>query len=114
MTKTATRSRDGRGIRWDGNRWEVDRKRSIDTSGSSRALPLRLKAPWADTAATRIRNGAGKFAYLVFTTDEDTLAASPSSRSATSASFAPSSASARRQTRLAGANLHLFPIDGAN
>jgi transcriptional regulator with XRE-family HTH domain len=63
-------------IRWDGARWQIDRERSVDTTRFDQRAASNLRAHWTDAAAAQIRAGAeGQFSYLVFTTDDATLAA---------------------------------------
>jgi transcriptional regulator with XRE-family HTH domain len=99
-------------IRWNGARWEVDRERSIETTRFGPRGGAYLRAHWADVAAARMRTtDDGFFSYLVFTTDEPTLARLRELQLDYFRAFRALVASAPRNTRIAVANMHLFAID---
>jgi transcriptional regulator with XRE-family HTH domain len=99
-------------IRRSGARWEVDRERSIDTTRFDPRGGAVLRAHWAAEAAARMRAGEdGKFAYLVFTTDEPTLAALHELQRRHFRELRALVASSPRNTRIAVANFHIFTID---
>jgi transcriptional regulator with XRE-family HTH domain len=99
-------------IRRSGARWEVERERSIDTTRFDPRGGALLRAHWAAEAAARMRAGQdGKFAYLVFTTDEPTLAALHELQRKHFRELRALVASSPRNTRIAVANFHIFTID---
>lgn len=100
-------------IRWDGARWQPDRERSIDTTRFERTAAASLRAHWAEMAADRIRADpeAGAFAYLVFTTDDATLAALRELQLGYFRAFRALVASSPTNTRVAVANMHVLTID---
>lgn len=99
-------------INWDGERYTLDRDRSVDTSRSvPRALGT-LRAYWTEQAKNRITTGGpGGFAYLVFTTDDATLAAIEELRLRFFRELRALVASSPSAQRVAVANVQLFPID---
>jgi transcriptional regulator with XRE-family HTH domain len=99
-------------IRWERERWVVDRERSIDTTrGDPRAATV-SRDFWTQMAADRIRaGGPGQFAYLVFSTDEDTLVALRELHLRYFRELRGLVASSPRNERVAVANLHLFEVD---
>lgn len=99
-------------IRWDGTRWVVDRDRSVDTTAFAPRAAARLREHWTELARTRIAGGGeGLFGYLVFSTDDDTLAAIHELRLRFFRELRALVASSRHATRVAVANVQLFPID---
>jgi transcriptional regulator with XRE-family HTH domain len=99
-------------IRWDGDRWVLDRERSVDTTrGDPRAGRLSRRF-WTERARERIAAaGEGQFAYLVFTTDEATLAALRELHLRYYRELRGLVASAPTNERVVVANLQLFPVD---
>jgi transcriptional regulator with XRE-family HTH domain len=97
-------------IRWAGARWQVDRERSVDTTRGERAGARTLQAHWTDVAAARIRADDGKFSYLVFTTDDATLAALAELQLRHFRELRALAASSTSNTRVAVLNLSLFTI----
>lgn len=99
-------------VTWDGARYQLDRARSVDTS---RSLPLAqraLRAHWTDQARKRIaESGPGGFAYLVFSTDDATLAAIEELRLRFFRELRALVAASPRLERVAVANVQLFAID---
>lgn len=100
-------------IRWERERWVVDRERSVDTTrGNPRAGAVSC-GYWTSVAADRIRaGGEGQFAYLVFSTDEATLAALRELHLRYFRELRGLVASSPRNERVAVANLQLFVVDG--
>lgn len=101
-------------IEWDGARWKVDRERSVDTTRLERPAALNLASHWATVAADHVRRDAGRFSYLVFTTDDTTLAALGELQLRYFRELRALVGSAQQNTRIAVANLHLFTIDGGD
>jgi transcriptional regulator with XRE-family HTH domain len=97
-------------IRWDGERWQIDRERSVDTTRFDRAGAARLQAHWTDVAAARVRADAGKFSYLVFTTDDATFTALAELQLRHFRELRALAASSPHNTRVAVLNLSLFTI----
>jgi DNA-binding MarR family transcriptional regulator len=99
-------------IRFDGRRCRLDRERSVDTAHDRRAAP-RLRAYWTDRARARIAEGGeGLFSYLVFTTDDETLAAIQELRLKFFRELRALVRASPKSRRVAVANVHLFAIDG--
>lgn len=99
-------------IAWDGTRWRLERDLSVETTRFAARRGVALCAHWAGVGADRVRAGAdGAFAYLVFTTDDATLAALRELQVQYFRSFRALAASAQTSTRVAVTNLHLFTID---
>lgn len=99
-------------ISWDGARWHVDRERSVDTTLFDRRAALRLGEHWANVARRRIEDeGPGRFAYLVFSTDDETLAAIEELQAEYFRELRALVASSSRNERVAVANVQLFAID---
>lgn len=99
-------------IHWDGTRYKQDRGRSVDTSRFDRRAAQNLRAHWTDLARRRIQEeGAGLFSYLVFSTDDETLAAIEELRKRFFREMRTLVASSSVGRRVAVANVHLFPID---
>ena len=99
-------------IRWDGVRWRLDRERSIDTTRSGPRAASVLRQHWTDEASRRIRGGAdGLYGYLVFSTDDDTLAAIRDLRLKFFRDLRALVAGSPKNDRVAVATVHLFPID---
>jgi transcriptional regulator with XRE-family HTH domain len=97
-------------IDWDGNRYRIDRARSVDTS---RSQPQRaLRAYWTEQARKRITEGGqGGFAYLVFSTDDATLTAIEELRLRFFRELRALVAASARADRVAVTNVQLFAID---
>jgi transcriptional regulator with XRE-family HTH domain len=99
-------------IRWDGVRWQLDRERSVDTSRFDPRAAARLREHWTELARTRIvADGEGMFSYLVFSTDDETLAAIQELRLRFFRELRALVARSPKSRRVAVANMHLFPID---
>jgi transcriptional regulator with XRE-family HTH domain len=99
-------------IRWDGTRWRIDRERSIDTTRSDRRAAAFLRGHWSDQGAARVRaDRDGTFSYLVFTTDDATLASLRALHLDYFRQLRALVASSPRNTRVAVVNVQLFPID---
>lgn len=99
-------------VTWDGVRYQVDRARSVDTSRSQPPAQRALRAYWTDQARRRIaESGQGGFAYLVFSTDESTLAAIEELRLRFFRELRALVAASPRWERVAVANVQLFAID---
>jgi transcriptional regulator with XRE-family HTH domain len=99
-------------IRWDGVRWKPDRERSVDTSRFDPRAAARLREHWTELARTRIvSDGEGLFSYLVFSTDDETLAAIQELRLRFFRELRALVARSPKARRVAVANMHLFPID---
>jgi transcriptional regulator with XRE-family HTH domain len=99
-------------IRWDGRRWLLDRERSVDTTLKVPRAADHLRAHWAEQARARVAaGGEGLFSYLVFTTDEPTLAAIQELRLRFFRELRALVASSPRNTRVAVVNVHCFAID---
>lgn len=100
-------------IRWDGARWQPDRERSIDTTRFDPRKGAALRAHWSELAAARMRDDpdGGAFAYLVFTTDDATLAALRQLQLDYFRAFRALAASAPSNTRVAIANMHILTVD---
>lgn len=100
-------------IRWDGERWQIDRERFIDTTRFDPHAAAFLRAHWSDQGAARVRaEGEGTFSYLVFTTDDATLEALRALHLRYFREVRALAANAPRNTRVAVVNVHLFTIDG--
>lgn len=100
-------------IRWDGERWSVGRERSVDTTRGDRRAAAIACAHWIEVARERVRaGGEGQFAYLVFATDEDTLAAVRELSQRYYRELRALVAGSRRNDRVAVAGIQLFPVDG--
>jgi transcriptional regulator with XRE-family HTH domain len=98
-------------IRFDGKRWKLDRERSVDTSRMPRP-PGRLRAFWTARAAERIATGGeGWFSYLVFGTDEATLAEIQELRLKFFRELRALVAACPTARRVVVANIQLFPLD---
>jgi transcriptional regulator with XRE-family HTH domain len=99
-------------IRWDRTHWVPDRERSVDTTrGDPRAAAL-SRGYWTEVANERIRTGGeGQFAYLVFSTDEATLAALRELHLRYYRELRGLVASSPGNERVAVANLQLFAVD---
>ncbi|HVK71676.1 MAG TPA: helix-turn-helix transcriptional regulator [Kofleriaceae bacterium] len=101
-------------ICWDGARWQLDRERSVDTTRFDPGAATFLRAHWTDTAAARIRAGGdGTFSYLVFSTDDATLAAMRELHLRYFRELRALAASAPRNTRVGVAIVQLFALDDA-
>jgi transcriptional regulator with XRE-family HTH domain len=99
-------------VTWDGARYQIDRARSVDTSRTQLPAQRALRAYWTDRARQRIAEaGPGGFAYLVFSTDEATLAAIEELRLRFFRELRGLVAASSRCERVAVANVQLFPID---
>ncbi|HLU67842.1 MAG TPA: DUF4423 domain-containing protein [Kofleriaceae bacterium] len=99
-------------IRWDGRRWAIDRERSVDTTRFDPRAARSLRAYWTDQAAQRIRStGDGLFSYLVFTTDDDTLAAIRELHLRYFRELRALVAASPANRRVAAVNVQLFPLD---
>ncbi|NUP12115.1 MAG: helix-turn-helix domain-containing protein [Polyangiaceae bacterium] len=99
-------------VRWDGVRWLLDRQRSVDTTRFDRRAAARLGMHWTEEARSRIAaGGEGQFAYLVFTTDDETLAAIQELRLRFFRELRALVAASSKNRRVAVANVNLFPID---
>lgn len=98
-------------IRFDGKHWKIDRERSVDTTRDVKQAG-RLRAFWTDQAGSRIARGAeGGFSYLVFGTDEETLAAIQELRMKFYREMRALVAACPTARRVVVANVQLFPID---
>lgn len=98
-------------IRWSESKWVLDRSRSIDTTRDPLTAP-KLREHWTNLARTRIAAGAeGLFSYLVFSTDDETLAAIQELRLRFFRELRTLVGTAKSNRRVAVANVHLFPID---
>jgi transcriptional regulator with XRE-family HTH domain len=99
-------------ISWDGSRYELDRDRSVDTSRSAPRALGALRAYWTERARKLIAEGGqGGFAYLVFSTDDATLAAIEELRLRFFREMRALVASSQQAQRVAVANVQLFAID---
>jgi transcriptional regulator with XRE-family HTH domain len=99
-------------VSWDGVRYQVDRERSVDTSRSQPPAQRALRAYWTDQARKRIAEaGQGGFAYLVFSTDDATLAAIEELRLRFFRELRALVAASPRTERVAVTNVQLFAID---
>ncbi|MBL9023470.1 MAG: DUF4423 domain-containing protein [Myxococcales bacterium] len=100
-------------VHFDGKRWQLEKGRSVDTSRDPRGA-ARLAHHWTRLASERIASGAdGRFSYLVFGTDDETLEAIYELRLRYVRELRTLVRKARVATRVIVANAHLFPIDGA-
>jgi transcriptional regulator with XRE-family HTH domain len=100
-------------IRWDGARWQLERSRSVDTTRFDPSAARNLRAHWSDAAGGRIRAGRdGQFSYLVFTTDDATLAAIRELHLAYYRDLRALVARSAKSLRVAVANVQLFALDG--
>lgn len=98
-------------IHFDGKRWQLEPGRSVDTSRDPRGAS-RLVGHWTRLASERIAAGAdGKFSYLVFGTDDETLAAIHELRLRYVRELRTLVRKAPAATRVMVANMHIFPID---
>jgi transcriptional regulator with XRE-family HTH domain len=100
-------------IRWAGRKWVIDRERSVDTTRFDPRRGMELRAHWADLAAKHMRADDGRFAYLVFTTDDATLSALADLQRRQFRELRALAASSPQNTRVAVLNMHLFTIDHA-
>jgi transcriptional regulator with XRE-family HTH domain len=99
-------------IVWGGSHYELDRNRSVDTSRSAPQALGPLRAYWTERARKRIiESGPAGFSYLVFSTDDATLAALEELRLRFFRELRTLVASSPRAQRVAVANLQLFAID---
>lgn len=99
-------------VTWDGQRYQLDRARSVDTSRSQQPAQRALRAYWTDQARKRIvEGGEGGFAYLVFSTDDATLAAIEELRLRFFRELRALVAASSRAERVAVTNVQLFAID---
>jgi transcriptional regulator with XRE-family HTH domain/DNA-binding transcriptional regulator YiaG len=99
-------------IRWDGQRWQIDRQRSVDTTRFDPRAASTLRAFWTDDAAARIRAGGdGQFSYLVFSTDDATLEAIRELHLRYFRELRALVATSPKNRRVAVANIQLFAID---
>jgi transcriptional regulator with XRE-family HTH domain len=99
-------------IRWARERWVVDGERSVDTTRGDPKAGAVSRGFWTEAAAERIRaGGEGQFAYLVFSTDEATLAALRELHLRYFRELRGLVASSPRNERVAVANLQLFVVD---
>ncbi len=99
-------------VSWDGARWRVDRERSVDTTLFDRRAAARLGEHWADVARQRIHDGGeGRFAYLVFTTDDSTLSAIQELQMEFFRELRALVAASAKNERVAVVNAQLFAID---
>jgi transcriptional regulator with XRE-family HTH domain len=99
-------------VSWDGTRYQLDRARSVDTSRSQPPAQRALRAYWTDQARRRLAEGGqGNFAYLVFSTDDATLAAIEQLRLRFFRELRALVASSPRADRVAVTNVQLFAID---
>jgi transcriptional regulator with XRE-family HTH domain len=99
-------------VTWDGQRYQLDRARSVDTSRSQQPAQRALRAYWTDQARKRIVDGGqGGFAYLVFSTDDATLAAIEELRLRFFRELRALVAASQRAERVAVTNVQLFAID---
>jgi transcriptional regulator with XRE-family HTH domain len=99
-------------VSWDGQRYQLDRARSVDTSRSQPPAQRALRAYWTDQARRRIAEGGqGGFAYLVFSTDDATLAAIEELRLRFFRELRALVAASPRAERVAVTNVQLFAID---
>ena len=100
-------------IRWDGARWILERSRSVDTTRFDPRAAQELRAHWTDLAGKRIRAGEdGQFSYLVFTTDDATLAAIRKLHLEYYRALRALVARSPTNRRVAIANVQLFSLDG--
>lgn len=99
-------------ISWDGDRWRVDRERSVDTTLFDPRAAARLGEHWAEVARERLRDGGeGHFAYLVFSTDDATLGAIRELQTRFFRELRALVASSPKNERVAVANVQLLAID---
>jgi transcriptional regulator with XRE-family HTH domain len=102
-------------IAWDGARWRIDRERSVDTTLFDRRAATQLAEHWADVARRRIAEGGeGRFAYLVFSTDDVTLAAIGELQAQFFRELRALVAASSKNERVAVANVQLLAIDGGH
>jgi hypothetical protein len=102
-------------IRWDGARWQVDRERSIDTTAHiDPRTATELRTHWAELGVARMRAdpSSSAFAYLVFTTDDETLAQLRQLQLDYFRAFRALVASSAGNARVAVVNMHLLTIEG--
>ncbi|HTJ82258.1 MAG TPA: helix-turn-helix domain-containing protein [Polyangiaceae bacterium] len=98
-------------LSFDGIRYKLDRTRSVDTTRDPRAAS-HLRKYWTERAAERIRAGGdGQFSYLVFDTDDATLAAIEELRSRFFREMRALVRGSKTSRRVAVANVQLFAID---
>lgn len=99
-------------VTWNGVRYELDRDRSVDTSRSAPPAQRAVRAYWTEQARQRISEGGqGGFAYLVFSTDDATLAAIEELRLRFFRELRALIAASPRAERVAVTNVQLFAID---
>jgi len=99
-------------VTWDGVRYELDRARSVDTSRSAPPAQRAVRAYWTEQARQRISEGGqGGFAYLVFSTDDTTLAAIEELRLRFFRELRALVAASPHAERVAVTNVQLFAID---
>ena len=99
-------------VSFDGLRWRPDRERSVDTSRFDPRAAARLREHWTDVARQRIAaKSEGLFSYLVFGTDDETLAAIQELRLRFFRELRALVAASPKSRRVAVVNVHLFPID---
>jgi transcriptional regulator with XRE-family HTH domain len=97
--------------RFDGCHWQLDQGRSVDTSRQPEGQK-RLVLHWTGLARDRIAaNADGEFSYLVFGTDQETLASIQQLRLRFVRELRTMVRKAPVATRVMVANVHLFPID---
>lgn len=99
-------------VTWNGSHYALDRGRSVDTSRSALPAQRAVRAYWTDQARKRITEaGQGGFAYLVFSTDDATLAAIEELRLRFFRELRGLVAASPRADRVAVTNVQLFAID---
>lgn len=100
-------------VRWDGARYVLERSRSVDTTRFDPSAARNLRAHWTDAAGARIRAGKdGQYSYLVFTTDESTLAKIRALHLEYYRALRALVARSPKSRRIAVANVQLFSLDG--
>lgn len=98
-------------IQWDGKRWRLD-ERSVDTTRADPSAVAALRAHWTDVARDRIARGAeGLYSYLVFSSDDATLAQLEELRLRYFRELRALVRTAPTTRRVAVAVVHLFPVD---
>lgn len=98
-------------IRWDGTHWRLEKQRSIDTTRNP-VLGRRMLEYWTERSRARIAGaGDGRFSYLVFGCDEETLTAINDLRLRFYREMRALVAGAPTATRVMVATVHLFPLD---
>ena len=102
-------------VTWNGTRYELDRARSVDTSRSRSPGRQAVRAYWTEQASKRLNSSSetsqGGFAYLVFSTDDATLAAIEELRLRFFRELRALVAASPLAERVAVINVQLFPID---